>query len=549
NPVDNYRTSYSEDTFTITNTLLIDINVNKIWVDENNQDGIRPDYIDAGLYIVNDENNWVDTFKQITLNDENNWCGTINNLDKYDENGLLRYSFNDTAEGYTSSCDFDADKNAYILTNEHIPYQRNIKVAKIWNDDNTENRQSEITVNLYSVENDIQSDVLCTLTLSDENDWHDEFENLPVYKNGTKIQYIIAEENVDGYAACYSGNMEDGFIITNTELIDIPVKKVWIDSENQDGIRPDEIEVSLLADNEIVSAQIITADDEWTYTFKGYPKYDRNMNIIEYSVTENPINNYTTEYSVEDGVYIITNTHDIMTLNINVEKIWLDDNNQNSRPDTITIKLYADNSYTNKTLQLSAEKNWSGEFTDLDMYSSGRKIVYTIDEISVDGYISTITGDYQNGFIISNSYIIPEETTAITEETTTEETTAITIPEISATTETTITTISETSATTETTAITIPEITDTTETTATTVPETTDITETTATTIPETSATTETTVTTVPETTDTTETTATTVPETTDTAETTATTIPETTDTTETTATTVPETTDITETT
>lgn len=49
-----------------------------------------------------------------------------------------------------------------------------------------------------------------------------------------------------------------------------------------------------------------------------------------------------------------------------------------------------------KELVLNEENNWTGSFTDLDEYKSGRKIVYTVEEVELtNGYTSEVTGDQE----------------------------------------------------------------------------------------------------------------------------------------------------------
>ena len=79
----------------------------------------------------------------------------------------------------------------------------------------------------------------------DENEWTYTYENLPKYANGVEIIYTINETGVpQGYDSSKTGDMANGFTITNThtpEVRDISVKKVWVDNDNQDGIRPTSI--------------------------------------------------------------------------------------------------------------------------------------------------------------------------------------------------------------------------------------------------------------------------------------------------------------------
>lgn len=67
-------------------------------------------------------------------------------------------------------------------------------------------------------------------------------------------------------------------------------------------------------------------------------------------------------------------------------------------------KLLANGEDTGETCVLSAENNWTDTFTGLDKYKDGKEIVYTLEEVSVNGYHGLITGDASAGFVITNSH-------------------------------------------------------------------------------------------------------------------------------------------------
>ena len=92
-------------------------------------------------------------------------------------------------------------------------------------------------------------------------------------------------------------------------------------------------------------------------------------------------------------------------MSVSVVKSWQDDNDKDGiRPDEITVKLYADGEDTGEELELSAADNWTGTFKELDEYNAGEKVEYTVEEIAVDGYKTVITGDADNGYIVTNSH-------------------------------------------------------------------------------------------------------------------------------------------------
>lgn len=102
------------------------------------------------------------------------------------------------------------------------------------------------------------------------------------------------------------------------------------------------------------------------------------------------------------------------TVQINVNKTWNDEDDQDGiRPESVTVRLLADGKETGKTLVLNKANNWAGTFSDLDEKASGRTVEYTIEEVKVDGYTTTISGNVTEGFVITNTYTptptVPEE--------------------------------------------------------------------------------------------------------------------------------------------
>ena len=89
-------------------------------------------------------------------------------------------------------------------------------------------------------------------------------------------------------------------------------------------------------------------------------------------------------------------------IDIPVTKNWNDNNNANqNRPNSITVRLYSNGSDTGKSLTLNASNNWKGTFTNLDDKSG-----YSVKEINVPaGYTASYSGNQSNGFVITNNLI------------------------------------------------------------------------------------------------------------------------------------------------
>ncbi|MCD7840751.1 MAG: Cna B-type domain-containing protein [Erysipelotrichaceae bacterium] len=112
-----------------------------------------------------------------------------------------------------------------------------------------------------------------------------------------------------------------------------------------------------------------------------------------------------------------------------VVKAWDDSNDKDGiRPESVTVTLLKNGEATDQTIILNADNNWEASFTDLDVYSNGVAIEYSVEEVSVDGYTSEITGSMSEGFVITNTHTPIETTTTPTNPTTPTTTTSETTP-------------------------------------------------------------------------------------------------------------------------
>ena len=379
------------------------LEITKVWVDGEDQDGLRPDAATfaAGLHLLADGSDVTETYRdaiEITDNQDGSYTVRAAGLPKLNGAGEeIAYTLReDNFRGYTADKTSAADGET--ITNSHIPETTRIEVSKVWEDDSNRDgiRPRVITVHLLADDKELKS---AQVTPDEDGNWAYAFEDLPKYAKGVEIRYSITEEPVDDYES----NVE-GFVITNThspETTRIEVSKTWDDADNNDGKRPVSITVNLLANGKTVQTVQITPDDkgEWAYAFENLPKYEGGKEI-EYTVTEEPVPDYETTV---DG-FAITNTHIPETTRINVTKAWGDGNNKGkTRPDSITIHLLA-NGKEVQTVQIKPDDkgNWAHSFEDLPKYENGKEIKYTITEDSVKGYYTSISPT-KDGFQIRNS--------------------------------------------------------------------------------------------------------------------------------------------------
>lgn len=137
------------------------------------------------------------------------------------------------------------------------------------------------------------------------------------------------------------------------------------------------------------------------------PKYDNQGQVIQYTIDEVDVAHYnkTINYDEDTKSYQITNKHKVEKITIPVEKVWNDNNNNDGkRTKQVIVHLYADGKDTGKTLTLSDTNHWKDSFVNLDQYSNGNKINYTVKEEKVNGYEIGYTGSQDKGYIITNTH-------------------------------------------------------------------------------------------------------------------------------------------------
>ena len=416
----------AEKGFTITNSRTPDttqVTVTKKWNDDNDRDGKRPDEITVQLQKkVGDD--WVDVPDQtatITPDKDGNWTHTFENLPKNENGQPIEYSVKevldaDTDELYDSSLTGDME-NGFTIINTYEPETIELKGSKTWEDANNQDgiRPESITVHLYADNAEKPGEAaehVATLEVEPDGDgnWNWTFTGLHKYRDGgTAIQYTVVEEAVEEYDAKVDYKDDGSHTLTNThtpEVIDIPVTKKWADANDQDGKRPDAVTVRLYADGKALEGMTATlnADNGWKHTFEGLPKYRDGGIEIVYTITEDAVPGYTT--AVDNETFTVTNHYTPGKTSVSVTKNWDDNGNQDGmRPAVIEIKLLADGADTGKTLRLSAENAWSGTFGNLDEYKAGEKIRYSVQEVGVHGYESSISGDAVEGYVVTNRHV------------------------------------------------------------------------------------------------------------------------------------------------
>ena len=381
----------------------ISVSITKEWKDNNDQDGLRAKGSVATFHLYADG---VDTGKvKTTAKDE---TVTFDGLDKYKDGKEIKYTVvEDAIDGYETTpkaATTDGVSDGATVTNTHTPEKVDVSVTKVWEDNNNEEgfRPGSITIKLLA-----NGDVKATKELSGNgNTWSHTFKDLDKYVDGVEVTYTIEEVSVENYETVGpTGSVADGFTITNrreVEKVEIVGKKIWVDENDQDGIRPNGITVYLLADGTKVQELPVEGNsDTLEFKFENLNKYKDGKEIV-YTIAEKAVDGYT---GVVSG-NTITNTHTPVTIEVSGSKQWVDDNNRDGlRTKSVKVNLKADGEvYDTKDVEAGDDGKWSYKFTDLPKYKDhGTEITYTVEEAEVpEGY--TVSYEGTNNTTIVNTH-------------------------------------------------------------------------------------------------------------------------------------------------
>ena len=391
-----------------------EVPVKKVWKDANNQDGKRPTSITVKLLADGQ-----DTGKTLELTEANGWAGSFTNLDA-DKGGIpIQYTVVEvTVTGYTSDVTGDA-ASGFTITNSYSPETVDVKATKNWDDANNQDgkRPTKITINLLADGQKVESK---EVQAAADGTWTVEFTKLAKYKTGKEIKYTVTEEAV----AEYESTITD-FTITNKyapKEIDYKVTKLWKDANNQDGKRPESVTVQLFKSvdgSKPVAVEgkklTLTAKDKtdantWVASFTNLPQYEAGKEIT-YSIKEVDV---PAGYEASVTGQVVTNTHNPETVILSGTKVWKDNNNQDGkRTDKVKVQIFkgeGEKAELVQEIEVSEATGWKFESKALPKYENGTEIKYTVKEVAVKEYTSTITPEKDGKYTITNEHT-PEKIT------------------------------------------------------------------------------------------------------------------------------------------
>ena len=384
NEVAGYVTEISENDVINTVTGITEVSGTKTWKDNNNEYKTRPTSIVINL-LQNGEK--FDSKKVVATDD---WAYEFKNLPEYDKDGV-KYNYTVTEEEVTG---YVTEISGYDVINT-LTGTTSVNAIKIWQDNNNTygTRPESITINLLQNGKQIDSK-----EIGESSDWAYEFKNLPEYdENGVKYNYSLTEENVAGYVTEISGY---DVINTLTGKTDVSGTKTWVDGGKTHNNEKEIILVLTRKSEKVESVEeTVEAKVVWngnTYTFSDLDKYDAEGYLYIYKVTENKVNDYTTEQDENNFTNTMSEIND--KIEISGTKTWVDGGKLHDNAKEIILVLTRASAKSGSVEEkVEATPTWNGNtytFSNLSKYDAkGYLYTYKVSETEIKGYDTTTSGN------------------------------------------------------------------------------------------------------------------------------------------------------------
>lgn len=435
-------------TFTVTNSKVKDITVQKAWV------GTVVDEVSFGLYREDVQ------VKKLTLTaaDLNNgvWTNTFKDVFVYDENGnVIDYVVRELNQDGTPVMPIPAGITKAIIGG--ISYQvvmevtgdvhkftntalSEIEVEKVWKGQTA----NGATLALYDVANpDVTTIPIQLIKLPLANgEWKTKLENLPTHTAaGDKITYTVKEVLVNDanevtqviapnnifkiYETKYQliESTDNGkLIFTNVQYLDITMKKAWDDKFPM--LLRESVKFALYSFEDgttnfkKLEEFILNGSNGWMQTKTDLPRWVDDK-FISYRVVEENINGETitlpmdytypykhkvfevtasqsdvtatAEVTITNGVTEVVQPSDPDKRNIRVAKFWGTTAEEHQKE--VEVELYMKDEQgnlvsTGKTLTLNKDNGWVATFTDLPKYANKKGAYLPSEQLGVEEELS-----------------------------------------------------------------------------------------------------------------------------------------------------------------
>ena len=431
----------------LTNTDLISLPVEKIWVGDEDYPEDRPEYIVVNLMcgddaVFDDQGNPI----ELTLDASNNWRGEFT--------GLVRDGCDDQSGYYASEGSVPANYKAIEVEEDGTWKLRNyhgidVKVKKKWIGDDPD--VQSLSVDLVC--SDDKSKVVASATLNAANNWEYSWTNR-YYNECGNHKYYVFERNYSG-SFTPSGTVTDWddvnktwvLELNNVKTIDIPVEKAWAGRSSDVNDMKFDVKVVLLCEDNSgnmnpymydanTRAELtLNATNDWGGTFTNILGGDcRSFGIAEESTDGSTLyqdgDTYTKSTVTRDFKIKVHYTGDAANgftvtneelIDISAWKSWDDEGDgvDTDRPEQVMAFLMCVNGDSRSLAPIKPEDGSAAHYLNEDNeYSTSWENLSTsecesyevVEELpSSHGYgnnyyyQSTVTGDETNGYQITNT--------------------------------------------------------------------------------------------------------------------------------------------------
>ncbi|MSR93783.1 Cna B-type domain-containing protein [Clostridiaceae bacterium 68-1-5] len=187
---------------TITNTYTpehIDIPVEKVWVDNEDAKGLRPESVRIELYADEEK------AAEYELTAKDSWKHTFKDLPKYKKGKEIQYTVKELEEtGYSAS--YSGEAETLLTITNTIKGKVSVPVTKKWIGKPADSAVIYLLADGKKIEKAV---------LTKEKNWQHTFAGLEQYRDGKEIKYTIEEEKIAGYTSEIAGDTTN-FLVTNT---------------------------------------------------------------------------------------------------------------------------------------------------------------------------------------------------------------------------------------------------------------------------------------------------------------------------------------------
>ncbi|MBQ6519611.1 MAG: sortase [Anaerolineaceae bacterium] len=375
----------------------VSVSVSKIWDDSDNQDGIRYDSVSWALTVDGTRQDPVTVTKEQSADFAYDW----DDLYKYHDGGrVYRYAVEEIpVDNYTptSNCEETEDGIVCVITNFHEAGTKDLEIKWKWDDDGDRDgkRPECAVVDVY-----LDGEYIDTVEFCGPNDESTKTITVPANTPGSEgvpsqFTYVV-HDMPEGYTSGIDDSDTNKPVITGTyevSKVSVTAEKIWDDSDNQDGKRPDTITWQLTRDGGAADDPVTVDTGNETHRWDNLFLYHDHGLQYEYAVQEVNIGEgYTSSVECQEEEAVIscsvTNVRDPEKFSATPKIVWDDDEDRDGmRPETVKIRIIADDVATEYTVDLSNEEDWMHLFENLPRYANGHEINYAFEIIDhVNGY-------------------------------------------------------------------------------------------------------------------------------------------------------------------